>query len=42
MHKVFFEGLIQGGLRISSGDLAADSPEAAFSPATPNMPGSYA
>lgn len=38
MHKVFFEGLIQGGLRISSGDLAADSPEAAFSPATPSMP----
>ncbi|KLT40640.1 hypothetical protein CC85DRAFT_249026 [Cutaneotrichosporon oleaginosum] len=38
MHKVFFEGLIQGGLRISSGDLEADSPEAAFSPATPSMP----
>lgn len=38
MHKVFFEGLIQGGLRISSGDLPPDSPEAAFSPATPSMP----
>lgn len=40
-HKVFFEGLIQGGLRISSGDLEPEttSPDQpAFSPETPNMP----